>query len=174
MRAQGDPMYPMFSLAGKGVKISAQMDITEKIMALIKDLAIEPEISMQIKDYIFRDLTIQCQQGYALAINYGHYAKVIYPERLRNEIFIRDRFSISPFPKTKLVFIGDLWQRGNKKFYRISNEIQGKEKIKVIMENDKIYYMGRRVIVFGKREKEMVVQVAGQIRNTIYAYRWYQ
>jgi len=129
---------------------------------------------MKIKDYEFIDLTQECKNGYAIAINYGNHAKVIYPEKMKNEIFFRDIFAITPVSKTRLIYIGDFWNRGNRKFYRISRDIQGKERIDVTMVNNRIYYKGLRIIVFGKREEKMTVYVTGQIGKTVFAYRWYE
>lgn len=167
-------MYPLFSMAGKNVRIKATVDISEKIIEIIRDIARDPEILMKIKDYQFRDLTLECRNGYAVAINYGDYARVIYPEMMKNEIYTRDKYAITPPSQTRLVYIGDFWDNGKRKFYRISRDIQGNEKIRVTMINDRIYFRGLRVIVFGKREENMTVQVAGQIGKTIFAYRWYE
>lgn len=167
-------MYPLFTMAGKNVSVRTTVDISEKILEIIKDIVKDPEIMMQIKDYKFKDLTHECRNGYAIAINYGTHAKVIYPEKIRDEIFFRDIFAITPVPKTRLIYIGDFWNKGNRKFYRVSIDIQGKERIEVTMAKNRIYYKGLRVIVFGKREEKMVVQVAGQIGKTVFAYRWYE
>ncbi|MFP3256183.1 MAG: hypothetical protein RXP30_07160 [Thermoplasmata archaeon] len=167
-------MYPIFSLAGKNVKIKATVDISEKIIDIIREMSMEPEMSMAIKGYEFRDLSLECYQGYFLAINYINYAKVIYPEKYRDTVFIRDKYSRENNAKTRLIYIGDLWEKGNKRFFRISRNIEGKELIKVRMVNGRIYYKGLRVIVFGKLEEEMEISVVGQLNRTIFAYRWYQ
>lgn len=112
------------------------MDISEKVLEIIRDIAKDPEIVMKIKDYEFIDLTQECKNGYAIAINYGNHAKVIYPEKMRNEIFFRDIFAITPVLKTMLIYIGDFWNRGKRKFYRISRDIQGKERIEITMVNN--------------------------------------
>ncbi|MBD6956381.1 MAG: hypothetical protein ACPLVI_02750 [Thermoplasmata archaeon] len=166
-------MYPLFSLAGKGVRIRATEDITEKIENIVKEMLMDPEISVQMKGLEFRDLTLECRQGYLIAINYGYYAKAIYPEKFRDTVFIRDRYSPGNSAGTRLIYIGDLWQKNGKRFFSLSMDIEGRERIDVRMVKGRVYYRGSRVIIFGKLDESMSVRVAGQIGRTIFAYRWY-
>jgi len=161
----------MISKIGTNVKIKATQDITDQILKIIREELNEQESVMEIKNYDFNDLSLPCRDGKFLARNLKYAAKIIYPEKYKNVIFYRDIYSPHKQAETPLIYIYDFWERNGKFFYRFSENIQGKEKITIRGWNDKYYYKGKRVIIFGKKEEIMDVFVAGQINNTIFAYR---